>query len=215
MQGRPVGEFLDVAVEGPGLEQLEVEVRRASEDRVRSGLTGEYREDRHLDPVDQTGGQQSAVERDAAVRAQRYAGLFLEPGNDVDGVARFCLGRFWRTATPDQQTRFLAAFHEVLVTNISAKLGEYKGVKLAVQRGRQQDDTGVVTTLVERPNNPPALVDWVVEKPTVAPKIIDVIAEGTSLRLTQRQDYAAYLTRNNNDIDALINAMKQQTTNNR
>jgi phospholipid transport system substrate-binding protein len=38
-----------------------------------------------------------------------------------------------------------------------------------------------------------------------------VIAEGTSLRLTQRQDYASYLTRNNNNVDALINAMQQQT----
>jgi phospholipid transport system substrate-binding protein len=130
---------------------------------------------------------------------------------DVDGIAQFCLGRFWRTASADQQKRFLAAFHEVLVTNISSKLGEYKGVKLTVQRGRQQDDQAVVTTQVERPNNPPTTVDWVVETPATAPKIVDVIAEGTSLRLTQRQDYASYLTRNNNDVNALINAMSQQT----
>jgi len=130
---------------------------------------------------------------------------------DVDGIARFCLGRFWRQATPDQQKRYLAAFHEVLVTNISSKLGEYKGVKLTVQRGRPQDDEAIVTTIVDRPNNPPTNVDWVIEQPTAAPRIIDVIAEGTSLRLTQRQDYASYLTRNNNNVDALINAMQQQT----
>jgi phospholipid transport system substrate-binding protein len=68
-----------------------------------------------------------------------------------------------------------------------------------------------VTTVVIRPNNPPTTVDWVIVNPASAPKIIDVLAEGTSLRLTQRQDYAAYLTRNNNDVDALISAMKQQT----
>ena len=84
-----------------------------------------------------------------------------------------------------------------------------------MQRGRQQDNDGIVTTIVERPNNPPTSVDWIVEKPTTAPKIIDVFAEGTSLRLTQRQDYASYLTRNNNDIDALIIAMKQQTAGSR
>jgi hypothetical protein len=28
--------------------------------------------------------------------------------------------------------------------------------------------------------------------------------------LTQRQDYASYLSRNSNNIDALINAMRQQ-----
>jgi phospholipid transport system substrate-binding protein len=129
----------------------------------------------------------------------------------VDGIARFCLGRFWRTASPEQQKRFMIEFHAVLVTNITSKLGDYKGVKLTVQHGRQQDDGAIVTTVVARPNNPPTTVDWVIENPASTPKIIDVLAEGTSLRLTQRQDYAAYLTRNNNDVDALINAMKQQT----
>jgi phospholipid transport system substrate-binding protein len=165
--------------------------------------------------MQQTGSQLTAIVNGAqgAADKRRAITLILEGTVDVDGIARFCLGRFWRIATPDQQKRFLAAFHEVLVTNISSKLGEYKGVKLTVQRGRQQDDGGIVTTVVERPNNPPTSVDWVVEKPATAPKIIDVIAEGTSLRLTQRQDYASYLTRNNNDVDALINAMKQQTAN--
>ncbi|HEY0422231.1 MAG TPA: ABC transporter substrate-binding protein [Rhodopila sp.] len=41
---------------------------------------------------------------------------------------------------------------------------------------------------------------------------MDVVAEGTSLRLTQRQDYASYLTHNNNNIDALIAAMKSQVS---
>jgi phospholipid transport system substrate-binding protein len=163
--------------------------------------------------MQQIGSQLTAIVNGAQGAADKRRAItqILEGAVDVDGVAQFCLGRFWRSATPDQQKRFLIAFHEVLVTNISSKLGEYKGVKLTVQRGRQQDDEAIITTVVERPNNPPTSVDWVIEKPATAPKIIDVIAEGTSLRLTQRQDYASYLTRNNNDIDALINAMKQQT----
>ena len=167
--------------------------------------------------IQQTGNQLVAIVNgaQAAVEKRRAITQILEGAVDVDGIARFCLGRFWRVATPDQQQRFLAAFREVLVTNISSKLGEYRGVKLAVQRGRRQDEEGIVTTIVERPDNPPTSVDWVVEKPASTPKIIDVIAEGTSLRLTQRQDYASYLTRNNNDVDALINAMKQQTANSR
>jgi phospholipid transport system substrate-binding protein len=163
--------------------------------------------------VQQTGNQLVGIVNGAQAAAQKRQAItqILEGAVDVDGIAQFCLGRFWRTASADQQKRFLAAFHEVLVTNISSKLGEYKGVKLTVQRGRQQDDQAVVTTQVERPNNPPTTVDWVVETPATAPKIVDVIAEGTSLRLTQRQDYASYLTRNNNDVNALINAMSQQT----
>jgi phospholipid transport system substrate-binding protein len=163
--------------------------------------------------VQQTGDRLAAIVNGPQATAAKRQALtqVLENAVDVDGIARFCLGRFWRTASPDQQNRFIAAFHEVLVTNITSKLGDYKGVKLSVQHGRQQDDDAVVTTVVERPNNPPTNVDWVIEKPTAAPRIIDVVAEGTSLRLTQRQDYASYLTRNNNNVDALINAMQQQT----
>jgi phospholipid transport system substrate-binding protein len=129
---------------------------------------------------------------------------------DVDGIGKFCLGRFWRQATPSQQKQYLALFHEVLVTNITSKLGEYQGVTFTMGRTRPQDDESVVSTTVVRPNNAPTAVDWVISNPSADPKIIDVVAEGTSLRLTQRQDYASYLTHNNNNVDALIAAMKNQ-----
>src|SRR5450755_2060637 len=32
----------------------------------------------------------------------------IDSGVDVDGVARFCLGRFWRSAAPEQQKRYMA-----------------------------------------------------------------------------------------------------------
>jgi phospholipid transport system substrate-binding protein len=131
---------------------------------------------------------------------------------DVDGIGRFCLGRYWRTATSDQQKQYLKLFREVLVTNITAKLGEYQGVSFTMGRSRIQDEEAVVSTTVMRPNNPPTAVDWIIANPASAPKIIDVVAEGTSLRLTQRQDYASYLTRNNNNVDALITAMRNQVT---
>jgi phospholipid transport system substrate-binding protein len=129
---------------------------------------------------------------------------------DVDGVARFCLGRYWHNASAEQQRRYTELFHQVLVNNITAKLGDYRGVRFTMGRGLQRDDNVVVSTVVERPNNPPTNVDWIINTPASNPKIIDVVAEGTSLRLTQRQDYASYLSRNNNNIDALINAMRQQ-----
>ncbi len=131
---------------------------------------------------------------------------------DVDGVGRFCLGRYWRQATPEQQKQYLTLFHEVLITNITSKLGEYRGVTFTMGRSRMQDEEAVVSTTVDRPNNPPTAVDWIISSPSSEPKIIDVVAEGTSLRLTQRSDYASYLVHNNNNIDALISAMKAQVS---
>jgi hypothetical protein len=66
MQGGPVDELLDVAVERPPVDQLEVEVGRTLEDRVHSGPTGDHREERHVDAVDQTGGHQRPVHRQTA-----------------------------------------------------------------------------------------------------------------------------------------------------
>ena len=106
---------------------------------------------------------------------------------DVDGVARFCLGRFWRNASAEQQQRFTQLFHQVLVNNITSKLGEYRGVRFTMGRAQQRDENTVVSTVVERPNNPPTNVDWIISNPASDPKIIDVVAEGTSLRLTQRR----------------------------
>ena len=134
----------------------------------------------------------------------------IDSAVDVDGVARFCLGRFWRSASAEQQRSYIQLFHQTLVNNITSKLGEYRGVRYTIGRAQQRDDNAVVSTVVERPNNPPTNVDWIISNPANDPKIIDVIAEGTSLRLTQRQDYASYLNRHNNSIDALIDAMHQQ-----
>jgi phospholipid transport system substrate-binding protein len=138
----------------------------------------------------------------------------IDSSVDVDGVGKFCLGRYWRQASEAQQKLYLTLFHEVLITNITSKLGEYEGVRFTLGRSRMQDDEAVVSTTVDRPNNAPTAVDWVISNPASAPKIIDVVAEGTSLRLTQRSDYASYLAHNQNNIDALITAMRQQVSQN-
>lgn len=131
---------------------------------------------------------------------------------DIDAVARFCLGRFARTATPDQLKAYLAQFRVVLVRNITGKVGDYQGVAMTVGKALAREDDIIVTSTVTRPNNAPNKVDWVVTSSGGAPKIIDVVAEGTSLRLTQRSDYAAFLGRNNNNVGALIEAMKAQAS---
>ncbi len=129
---------------------------------------------------------------------------------DVDAIGRFCLGRFWRQASAEQQKAYQSLFQEVIISSVTSKLGEYRGVRFTVGRTRTQEEDQIVATVVERPNNAPATVEWVVTAAATTPRIIDVIAEGTSLRITQRSDYAAFLQRNNNNIDALIEAMRKQ-----
>ncbi len=137
---------------------------------------------------------------------------FLDRTVDINGVARFCLGRFWQTATPEQRTEYLRLFRFVLANGVAGRLGDYQEGKTTVTTGRpevQQDGITVPTT-VTRGNNPPNRVTWLVVPADGGFRIADVTAEGISLRLTQRQDYASFLSRNGGDVGALIRAMAAQ-----
>src|SRR5580658_8761922 len=93
---------------------------------------------------------------------RQVLGGIVDDAVDVNGVARFCLGRFWRTATPAQQQQYLGLFRNALVINIASKIGEYQGVRFTVGAAQDRDAGELVSTVVERPNNPPVNVQWVV-----------------------------------------------------
>jgi phospholipid transport system substrate-binding protein len=139
----------------------------------------------------------------------------IDSSVDVDDIARFCLGRFWRIATPDQQMQYVALFHELLVTKIADHLGDYQGVRVTMGLARMSGDTEIVITMVERPEDQTIQVDWVVSTTTGAPKIVDLLAEGTSLRLTQSADFTSYLARHQYSIHELIEGMRQMVAQNR
>ena len=133
---------------------------------------------------------------------------------DVDDIGRFCLGRFWRIATPDQQAQYMAAFHELLVTQVAGHLGEYRGVRVTMGLARASADTEIVITMVERPNNPTTQVNWVVSTSSGSPRIVDLLGDGTSMRLTQSADFTSYLARHQYNIHTLIEGMHQQIAQN-
>lgn len=164
--------------------------------------------------VDQTGKALVAAVNGAGseVEKKRALQIIIDRNVDVTDIARFCLGRFWRTATPQQQQDYTVLFHQVLVNNITGKVGDYKGVSFSLGRGSPRGTDVAVSSTVIRPGNEPSRVDWLVSLSSGAPKITDVIAEGTSLRLTQRDDYSAFLARNNNSVQALIDAMRRQAS---
>jgi phospholipid transport system substrate-binding protein len=105
---------------------------------------------------------------------------------DVEGVGRFILGRWWRQASPAQQQEYLQLFEQVLIRNLSARFGEYQGVRFGLGRTQQRtEDDALVTTVVERPNTPAFALDWRVAEVGV-------------------------ISRNNGNVGALLAAMRNQ-----
>ena len=164
------------------------------------------------DLIVQLGSRLTQVANGADTADARRAALekLIVTAVDIEAVARFCLGRFWRTATPDEQRDYTQLFRAVMIRNITGKAGEYKGVGMDIGKAAPREEDVAVSSTVTRPGSPASKVDWIVSAASGTPRIIDVIAEGTSLRLTQRSDYAAFMASHGNKVQALIEAMKAQ-----
>jgi phospholipid transport system substrate-binding protein len=143
-------------------------------------------------------------------RRDRVASI-LRTAIDIEGTGRFILGRYVRQASPAELQDYLRLFDEIIIRNLSARFGEYRGVKFSLGRSQQRtEEDALVSTLVERPNTPAFTLDWRVAEINGQPKVVDVIAEGTSLRLTTRSEYAAVIQRNGGRVASLLDAMRGQ-----
>ena len=108
--------------------------------------------------IEQTAKELVDVVNGPGTLAEKRAKLqvIVDRAVDVNEVARFCLGRFWRTASPQQQKEYLDLFHRVLMINITGKVGEYQGVSFVMGRTSPREGAMAVSTTVNRPGNAPS-----------------------------------------------------------
>ncbi|NHO32350.1 MlaC/ttg2D family ABC transporter substrate-binding protein [Acetobacter fallax] len=164
------------------------------------------------DFVRRLGGQLVTIVNSDASADQKREKLFpvLEEGVDIDSIGQYCLGRYWRTATPEQKAQYLKLFHQIIVNAVSEKLGDYRGVSFTIGGTTQDGPDQVVDAVLHRPQQPDANTQWLISTASGSPKVVDLKGEGASLRLTQRGDYSSYIQRNGGKVDALITALQHQ-----
>jgi phospholipid transport system substrate-binding protein len=146
--------------------------------------------------------------------AQRQAQFRALFHNDFDspGIARFVLGRYWRTASPDEQKEFLKLFEDYVVFVYTARLSDFGGEQLKISGSRADADAVIVSTDVITPGAPqPLKIDWRLVNDAGVYKISDVIVEGVSMAVTQRSEFAAVIQRHGGQIQGLIDLMRQKT----
>src|SRR5215472_16180825 len=71
------------------------------------------------------------------VRQARFRELF-ETDFDVPGIARFVLGRYWRSASEREQQEFLQLFEDYVVFVYSARLADFGGEIFKVRGSRAE-----------------------------------------------------------------------------
>jgi phospholipid transport system substrate-binding protein len=147
----------------------------------------------------------------AAERQARFRELFH---NDFDspGIARFVLGRYWRTASPEEQKEFLKLFEEYVVYVYTARLSDFEGEQFKINGERPDQGAVIVSTDVITPGAPaPLKVDWRLVDDDGAYKISDVIVEGVSMLVTQRSEFASIIQRHGGQVQGLIDLMREKT----
>ena len=136
------------------------------------------------------------------------ADKFLLPYFDTRYAAQLVLGKYWRTATEEQRTRFINAFQDSMLQNYGNALVNFTANKLKVQPGRVDpgSDLASVNTTIMRDNGTTIPVIYVLHKTPDGWKAWDVKIEGISYVKSFRDDFAAQIDQKG--LDAVITRLQ-------
>jgi phospholipid transport system substrate-binding protein len=143
-----------------------------------------------------------------AQRLARFRELF-STDFDVPGIGRFVLGRYWRTATPQEQQEFLSLFQEYVARAYSARLGAFGGEPFRVTGTRPNGAETVVSSEIILTSGPINL-DWYLVSDNGRYKITDVHIAGVSMKVTQRDEFAAVIQRSGGRVEGLLAQLRQK-----
>jgi phospholipid transport system substrate-binding protein len=134
---------------------------------------------------------------------------FILTLTDMKRIARFVLGSYRRTATPQEIDAFTGAFQSYAVAVYQFYFAKYSGQTLKVTGSvPKSDDDVVVTTQLIDPNdhsgNQPLEVDFRVLREGGNYVVVDFSVGGIFLMITQQATFNSYLGQNNGSIPALV-----------
>ena len=148
---------------------------------------------------------------DPAIRQARFRQLFHDDF-DGAGIARFVLGRYWRSAGAEEQQEFVKLFEDYVAFVYTARLANFGGQTFKIRGSRSDGDGVIVSTDVISPGGTsPLRIDWRLVNNSGAFKVNDVIVEGVSMSVTQRSEFASIIQRNGGQVRGLIAMMQEKT----
>ena len=149
------------------------------------------------------------------MRRDEFRSLFRE-GFAINGIARFVLGRYWRRASEDDRTEYLALFEDVIVNSWAGQFSSYSGEKFTVQTAvdvpsaYEAENVAIVRSLFFSNPQRPIRIDWRVASRDNIYKITDVMVEGVSMANTHRDEFASVIRSNSGQINALLEILRKK-----
>lgn len=143
-------------------------------------------------------------------REERFRSLLLE-NFDIPRICRFVLGRFTRTATPEDMAEFQVLYADIAVLTYAQIFASYAGETFRIRRevGAPGDRYWMVMTEIDQGNgSPPITLDWQVLVEGRAMAVVDVRIEGASMAITHRGEYTSVLEGNGGNMAALLSQLR-------
>lgn len=144
-------------------------------------------------------------------KATRLVDGILEAHVDFDRVSILILGKYWKTATPEQQVRFKKEFRSLLVRTYTTAFTEYANWKIRYLplKLEEGENKAVVRTEILQAGAQPVEVNYRMVNLNNDWKVYDVLIEGISLVQNYRTSFTNEVSRTGS-LDQLITELTQR-----
>lgn len=139
-----------------------------------------------------------------------YFRQMLRQDADLDGISRFILGPFWRTASPEQQQEFRRLFEDYLIRSDGPLLAKYSGGTFRVTGSRTDPAGVIVTSQITSPQGQQIEMDWQLGISGGRYKILDLSIDSVSAAMSRRSQIQAMMSRAGGQVATLLAMMRQQ-----
>jgi len=129
---------------------------------------------------------------------------------DLEWMAKFVLGRYRRSITPEQQAEFTKLYSIYVVKSYSSGVKSFQNQEIKIKSQQQINSSGdyLVKSLLVRPEGDPLQIDYLVRETKSGFKVFDVVTEGISLINSHQAEFTN--TMSNESFDALIADIKNK-----
>lgn len=128
---------------------------------------------------------------------------------DVDGIARFALGKYSKRLNDTQYAQYEAAFKTYLRSQLREHLGRFAGTDVEIDDVHERNSRdAIVETKVTKADGEVIDVNWRLRRSSGGWEVIDIEAMNLWLAIEQRAQFTAQLDDNGGDIDALVQELR-------
>jgi phospholipid transport system substrate-binding protein len=161
--------------------------------------------------VEEIGNNIVTIANEKAPEAKKKEKIMLVIDNAIDAewIARFVLGKNYKTTSDAQKEEFSKLYRNFMVNTYGPKFKNYNGRKFTVKDVTEQSGFYVVKSeFLPRDSDVAISVDFRVKERNGKLVILDFIAEGVSLIETQRSEFNSAISQEG--MDKFLETLRQR-----